>query len=206
MKIAVFSDVHGNLKALKTVLEQIIEKDVDLTVFLGDIFQRGNEEIECLELLKDNEIICLKGNCELYMEHGVDIDPDVEYLRDYYDETRKKLTGEQMQFINQMPLFYENDCHGHKIRFSHFLFSDINLSYPFLQLSDLKNGVFDKVCKSEDVMKYELVVIGHSHQNFVKGNVVSVSASGLEGASYLLIEDNEDVVSFEYINIDALIR
>lgn len=34
------------------------------------------------------------------------------------------------------------------------------------------------------------MVIGHSHQNYVKGNVVSGSASGLEGASYLLIEDN----------------
>lgn len=204
MKIAVFSDIHGNLKVLKEVLEQIKEKNVDLTVFLGDIFQRGNEEIECLQLLQDNEIICLKGNCELYMEYGVDIDPDVEYLRDYYDKTREKLTGEQMQFIKQMPLFYEHKCYGHKIRFSHFLFSDINSSYPFLQLSDLKNGVFDKVCKSEGVMKYELVVIGHSHQNFVKGNVVSVSASGLEGASYLLIEDNEDVVSFEHISIDTL--
>ena len=52
MKIAVFSDVHGNLRALKAVIEQIKEKNVDLTVFLGDIFQRGNEEIECLELLK----------------------------------------------------------------------------------------------------------------------------------------------------------
>ena len=203
MKIAVFSDVHGNLKALKTVLEQIKEKDVDMTVFLGDIFQRGNEEIECLELLRDNEVICLKGNCELYMEHGVDIDPDVEYLRAYYDEIRKKLTGEQMQFIKQMPLFYENECHGHKIHFSHFLFSDVNSPYPFLQLSDLKNGVFDKVCKSENVMKYELVVVGHSHQNFVKGNVVSVSASGLEGASYLLIEVNEEVFGFEHISVDV---
>lgn len=51
-------------------------------------------------------------------------------------------------------------------------------------------------------MKYELVVVGHSHQNFVKGNVVSVSASGLEGASYLLIEVNEADVSFEHISID----
>ncbi len=204
MKIAVFSDVHGNLKALKAVLEQIKEKNVDRVVFLGDIFQRGNQEIECLKLLKDNEIICLKGNCELYMEHGVDIDPDVEYLRDYYDETRKKLTDEQMQYIKQMPLFFENECYGHKMRFSHFMFSDIGASYPFLQLSDMKNGVFDKVCKSEDVMKYELVVIGHSHQNFVNGNVVSVSALGLEGASYLLIEDNEDAVSFEHISIDDL--
>lgn len=49
MKIAVFSDVHGNLSALKSVLEQIKEKNVDLTVFLGDVFQRGNEEIECSE-------------------------------------------------------------------------------------------------------------------------------------------------------------
>ena len=202
MKIAVFSDIHGNLKALKTVLEQIKEKNVDLTVFLGDIFQRGNEEIECLELLKNNEIICIKGNCELYMEYGVDIDPDVEYLRPYYDETRKKLTDEHMKFIKKMPLFYEKECFGHKIWFSHFLFSDVNSSYPFLQLSDLKNGVFDKVCKSEEVMKYELVVIGHSHQNFVKGNVVSISASGLEGASYLLIETNENGVSFENISID----
>ena len=77
------------------------------------------------------------------------------------------------------------------------------MSYPFLQLADLKNGVFDKICKSEDIMKYELVVIGHSHQNFIKGNVVSVSASGLEGASYLLIEDSEEEVSFEHINIDS---
>lgn len=199
MKIAVFSDIHGNLKALKAVLEQIKEKNVDLTVFLGDIFQRGHEEIECLELLKDSEIVCLKGNCELYMQYGVDIDPDVEYLRDYYDETRKKLISEHMQFIREMPLFYESECNGHKIHFSHFLFSDINAAYPYFQLSDLKNGVFDKACESEDVTKYELAVIGHCHQNFVKGNVVSVSASGLEGASFLLIEDDEDGVSFEHI-------
>ena len=70
MKIAVFADIHGNLKALKSVLEQINNKKVDKAVFLGDIFQRGNEEIECLELLKNSGAICLKGNCELYLERG----------------------------------------------------------------------------------------------------------------------------------------
>jgi len=201
MRAAVFSDIHGNLKSLKAVLHKIKEMNADLTVFLGDIFQRGHEETECLDLLRENEIICLKGNCELYMEYGVDIDPDVEYLRDYYDETRKKLTSEQMQFIRQMPLFYESEWHGHKMHFSHFLFSDINAPYPFLQLSDMKNGVFDKACKSDEIVKYKMAVIGHSHQNFVNGNVVSVSAAGLEGASYLLIEANEDGVRFEHINL-----
>ncbi|MBR4577060.1 MAG: metallophosphoesterase [Clostridia bacterium] len=203
VKIAVFSDVHGNLKALKTTLEQIKEKSPDLTIFLGDIFQRGNEETECLELLKASGIICLKGNCELYAEHGVDIDPDVEYLRDYYDGVRKNLTAGQMQFIRQMPLIYETDCCGHMIRFSHFLFSDIHSDYPFLQLSSLKNGGFDRACQSEEVLGYELVVVGHSHRNFAKGNVVSVSAIGLEGASYLLIDGNADAVSYERYFIDV---
>ena len=202
MKIAVFSDIHGNLKALKTVLEEIREKNADLTVFLGDIFQRGNEETECLELLKDSGIICLKGNCELYAEHGVDVDPDVEHLREYYDGIRKKLTPEQMKFIKQMPLFYECESNGHKMRFSHFLFLDIALPYPFLPLSSLKNGEFDKACESEEVKQYDLAVVGHSHQNFVNGRVVSVSASGLEGASYLIIDENKDGISFERISID----
>ena len=203
MKIAVFSDIHGNLKALKAVLEQIKEKKADRIVFLGDVFQRGKEETECLDLLRDSGIICIKGNCELYVQHGVDIDPDVEYLRDYYDGMRKKLTDGQMEFIRQMPLFHEMECHGHKMLFSHFLFSDLDAAYPYYPLSSLKNGVFDQACKREEVTEYDLVVIGHCHQNFVKGNVVSVSAAGLEGASYLLIEANEDAVRFEHINING---
>ena len=201
MKIAVFSDVHGNLEALKAVLGQIREKNADLTVFLGDIFQRGNEEFECLELLKNSDVICLKGNCELYAEHGVDVDPDVEHLREYYDGIRKKLTEEQMQFIRQMPLFYEIESSGRKLHFSHFLFLDIEKSYPFLPLSSLKDGTFNRACESAYVKQYDLAVVGHCHQDFVKGKVVSVSAAGLEGASYLMIEAREDSLSFEHISL-----
>ena len=201
MKIAVFSDVHGNLEALKAVLGQIREKNADLTVFLGDIFQRGNDEFECLELLKNSDVICLKGNCELYAEHGVDVDPDVEHLRDYYDGIRKKLTEEQMQFIRQMPLFYEIESNGRKLHFSHFLFLDIEKPYPFLPLSSLKDGTFDRACESAYVKQYDLAVVGHCHQDFVNGKVVSVSAAGLEGASYLIIEAREDSLSFEHISL-----
>lgn len=202
MKIAVFTDVHGNLKALKNTLSQIKEKEADKIIFLGDIFQRGNEEIECLEFLKNSGAICLKGNCELYLEHGVDIDPDVEYLRAYYDGMRQKISSGQMEFIRQMPIAHEEEAFGYKMHFSHFLFSDIKAPYPFLQLSSLKNGIFDSACKSNEVTKYDLVVVGHSHQNFENGNVVSVSAAGLEGASFLLIEATEGGLNFERVFIN----
>ena len=120
MRIAVFSDVHGNLSALKSVLEKIKENNVDEIVFLGDIFQRGKEEIECLNLLMDSDVICLKGNCELYAANGVDIDPDVEYLREYYDGIRSSLSDEQMNFVKKMPLFCEKEYASQKFFFSHF--------------------------------------------------------------------------------------
>jgi len=202
MKIAVFSDIHGNLKALREVLARIREHSPDLTVFLGDIFQHGNAETECLELLKESGIVCLKGNCELYAEHGVDVDPDVEHLRVYYDGIREKLSEEQLDFIRKMPLFYETEVCGRKMRFSHFLFLDIDAPYPFLPLSSLKNGVFDEACRSSEIAGYDLVAVGHSHRNFVNGNVVSVSASGLEGASYLIIEADENAVTYEHISIE----
>lgn len=52
------------------------------------------------------------------------------------------------------------------------------------------------------IRKYSYA-IGHSHQNFVKENVVSVSATGLEGASYLLINVNAEAISFERFFMDA---
>lgn len=199
MKIAVFTDVHGNLSALKNVLEKIKENKADRTIFLGDVFQRGHEEKECLNLLMASDVTSLKGNCEIYVERGVDVDPDVEYLRKYYDDIRDSLTEEEMHFVKSMPLAYEIECYGKKLKFSHFLFADEKLSYPYLQLADMKNGKFDQKCESESVTKYDLVVIGHSHTNFVKGNVVSVSATGLEGASYLMIDVDGNKLDYEHI-------
>ncbi|MCR5405244.1 MAG: metallophosphatase family protein [Lachnospiraceae bacterium] len=39
MRIAVFSDIHGNLQALKSALEQIREKTPDKIVFLAIFFK-----------------------------------------------------------------------------------------------------------------------------------------------------------------------
>ena len=54
MKIAVFSDVHGNLRALKAVLEQIHEKNVVSVLALGlegasYLLIEDNEDTVCFE-------------------------------------------------------------------------------------------------------------------------------------------------------------
>ena len=199
MKIAVFSDIHGNYEALRTVLSMINAEKPDKTVFLGDIFQRGDKEIECLDYLINSGIICVKGNCELYVENGVEIDPDVEYLREYYDSMREKLTAVQREFISKMPLSYEFTVNERKIMFSHFLFKDKKAAYPYYQLSDIKTDVFSNAIRSEEVQKYDLVTVGHTHGNFVNENVVGVSAAGIGKPAFILLAIGE-TVSYRYIS------
>lgn len=52
--IAVISDIHGNLEALKSVLEDIKKRNIKKIICLGDIIAKGSNQKECLELIKEN--------------------------------------------------------------------------------------------------------------------------------------------------------
>ena len=52
MKIAVFTDIHGNLKALKTVLEQIKNKKADKLSFWETFFSAETKKLNVLNSLK----------------------------------------------------------------------------------------------------------------------------------------------------------
>jgi len=41
MKIAVISDIHSNADALKLSIDSLKSKNIDLTIFLGDLLSYG---------------------------------------------------------------------------------------------------------------------------------------------------------------------
>ena len=49
MRRALISDIHGNLAALKAVIADIAEQDVEETICLGDIIGYGPNPCECLD-------------------------------------------------------------------------------------------------------------------------------------------------------------
>jgi len=71
--IAVISDIHGNLEALKSVLEDIKKRNIEKIICLGDIIAKGSNQKECLELIKENCQIILRGNCDEFFSNAVDI-------------------------------------------------------------------------------------------------------------------------------------
>lgn len=61
-RIAIISDIHGNLEALSRALEVIDKEHVDDIVCLGDTVGYGANPVECLKLIRSRCSIILLGN------------------------------------------------------------------------------------------------------------------------------------------------
>ena len=64
MKLAVISDIHGNLLALQAVLADIARQSVDQTVNLGDILSGPLQPLETADLLMTRNFPTIRGNHE----------------------------------------------------------------------------------------------------------------------------------------------
>ena len=65
MRVAVISDVHGNLHALEAVLSQIERERPDAVWCLGDLVGYGPRPNECCDLVRARTDLCLVGNHDL---------------------------------------------------------------------------------------------------------------------------------------------
>jgi len=72
MRIALFSDVHGNQLALQAVLRDIRALGVDMTAFLGDAATLGPRPREVLHTLKELQCPCIMGNHDEFL-----LEPDL---------------------------------------------------------------------------------------------------------------------------------
>ena len=72
MRIAAFSDIHGNLHALQAVLADIDQQNVDRLFCLGDLVGYGAYPNEVIELIRARDIPTIMGN----YDDGVGFDRD----------------------------------------------------------------------------------------------------------------------------------
>lgn len=61
-KIAILSDIHANLPALKAVLRDVQQSGADRIIFLGDIVGYGASPAECVDWVRKLGGVCVMGN------------------------------------------------------------------------------------------------------------------------------------------------
>jgi predicted phosphodiesterase len=74
MRVAVISDVHGNLHALESVLEALDADPVDALWCLGDVVGYGPKPNECCDLVRERAALSLCGNHDLAVRGTIDLD------------------------------------------------------------------------------------------------------------------------------------
>jgi predicted phosphodiesterase len=74
VRIAVISDIHGNLHALDAVLNSIADEAPDAVWCLGDLVGYGPRPNRCCTLVAERADVCLIGNHDLGVLGRLDLD------------------------------------------------------------------------------------------------------------------------------------
>lgn len=103
MKIAVLSDIHGNLDALRQVLQDLDHFRVDQVICLGDMIGYGPEPEQTVRLIQERAIAGVIGNHEMAV-----IKPQLQawfnpQARESIQITQKLISAETLLYIRGLP-------------------------------------------------------------------------------------------------------
>ena len=102
MRILVISDIHANLTALETVLDDA--GAVDAVWCLGDIVGYGPDPNECVARIRGlSNLVCLLGNHDAAALNRIPIETFNSDARRSIEWMQERLTKESILFLAQLP-------------------------------------------------------------------------------------------------------
>lgn len=120
-RIAILSDVHGNITALESVISDIEKRGISKIYCLGDSVIKCANPDKVIDLLRKKCEVMLLGNCD-----EIICRPGIEQGRFW---SRDKIGEERAKFIYNSPISYEFYMSGHLVRLFHA--SPISLEHVF---------------------------------------------------------------------------
>lgn len=210
MKIAVISDIHGNLYSLMRVYEDIEEQKADLVICLGDLVGYGPHLNEVVSFIRRKNILCLKGNYDASVVAG-----DYSFIRNNSVNSFalpwavEELRASNKIYLDSLPTSMSLSFNNRSIKFVHGSPNKIN---EYL-LEDQPNTI-----NTMENLKEDILVCAHTHLPFAKsyGNKLLINSGsvgkpkiGNPNATYVIIDIDEKgqvltnvkQVSYEYQRI-----
>jgi len=227
-KIAIISDIHGNLESLMAVLEDIKERNVDKIMCLGDIIAKGSNQQQCIELIKNNCDIVLRGNCDEYFTSNIDLSNKSKQEIDRINWNKNKLTQENAEYLRKLPYCFEFYMSGRLVRLFHATPEKINDFVGNIDNIDRLYMLFLPSKNTPSNQIADIVIYGHIHTPFIQriynrtiintgsvGNSIDVFRNAKKDgnvknttvANYLIISGNynskniDEKISYELISI-----
>jgi predicted phosphodiesterase len=105
MKFAIIADIHANLEAFQTVLADIKEQKCTHYACVGDVVGYGANPKECLKIVRDMGMPCVKGNHDEYCSMDEQLDGFNAHAAEAVNWTRKQLNEDERQWLKDLKYF-----------------------------------------------------------------------------------------------------
>ena len=185
MKIAVISDIHGNMEAVEAVMKDIADKMCNRIFVLGDYAMAGPEPSETVEYFmkrKDNPVFkMIQGNTDLMIaDYSEELYTDLKSKAPVMAEALKNdaqiLNPIEKDFLKELPIQLEVTEGGIKFLLVH--------GSPRRNNEDiLPDTPMEEVEKMLENVEADVILCGHTHipcgfQTSKKQTVVNVGSIG----------------------------
>jgi diadenosine tetraphosphatase ApaH/serine/threonine PP2A family protein phosphatase len=102
MRIALLSDVHGNLPAFRAVLEDVDARGAERVWCLGDLVGYGAQPDGCVALARERCDLTLAGNHDLVVTGAIDIGDFSASAAAAARWTRDHISAESLEFLGAL--------------------------------------------------------------------------------------------------------
>ena len=210
MKIAILSDIHGNLIALETILNHIKKNECDKIFFLGDYVLAGAQPKETISLImklfKQDNVEMIQGNTDKmisdFSEEILEVVKNgAPIMANALVDDISILSEEEKTFLKNLPENKLVEVDGIKLLLTHGSPRKNNENiFPDTPLATVEEMVTDTDAS--------IIVCGHTHipcgfQTNTKKTVINVGSVGRPFTEdtkccYLILDINNGEVEIEH--------
>lgn len=202
MRCVVFSDIHGNVAALKSMLQQLKKEKADLYIFCGDVvgyFFHQKEVIKYLQCLP--RLCAVMGNHDFYYLNSLASEEKRQFYNEKYGKSYlNTLSDREVDFLKNLPEVVELHLENKKILVTH--------GSPERHL---EGRVYpDTVVDELFYHPYDFVILGHTHYQMYRrlDKTVLLNPGSLgqprdgKGYSYCILDTKTGKCRFQTVDID----
>lgn len=163
-KIALISDVHANYPALEAVIDTLEKEEPDIWICLGDVVGYGPHPSECIEAIRNKNMICVLGNHDAGAAGKLSLKYFRSPNRKLIEMTKSMISSEQMEWLGNLPLSLE----GGRGTWLAVHASPVNPSnWEYLESAFKMRPMLAE-------LKQQICFIGHTHRSALVSDAIGV--------------------------------
>jgi putative phosphoesterase len=214
MRLAIVSDIHGNLTALEAVIADLKTTSPDVVLHGGDLVVGGPRPAEVIDRIRElgwagvvgntDEVLWAPEQFDQQVERAPKLRALLEILFHDFAATRTRIDDQHLHWLRALPLVWQN--HGVAL---------LHASPGDLWQAPMPDCEEQQLVATYGTLASTIVVYGHIHRPYVRQvSGLAVANSGSVGmpydgdprASYLLIEDGSVTIRRVEYDVEAEIN